>query len=65
MMVKLDIYRKFTNALAVAVIMSVGWTCYEVIIRIEKPIVSMQTCKHTLDFTIFLGFFLFGECLVT
>ncbi|KAK3220544.1 hypothetical protein Dsin_014514 [Dipteronia sinensis] len=29
MMVKLDIYRKFTNALAVAVIVSVGWTCYE------------------------------------
>lgn len=31
MVVKLDIYRKFTNALAVAVIVSVGWTCYEVI----------------------------------
>jgi hypothetical protein len=31
MMVKLDIYRKFTNALAVAVIVSVGWICYEVI----------------------------------
>lgn len=30
MMVKLDIYRKFTNALAVAVIVSVGWICYEV-----------------------------------
>ncbi|KAE8667141.1 Lung seven transmembrane receptor family protein isoform 2 [Hibiscus syriacus] len=29
MMVKLDIYRKFTNALAVAVIVSVGWICYE------------------------------------
>ncbi|KAL4289897.1 hypothetical protein GQ457_14G007180 [Hibiscus cannabinus] len=29
MMVKLDIYRKFTNALAVAVIVSVGWMCYE------------------------------------
>ncbi|KAF3964169.1 hypothetical protein CMV_011515 [Castanea mollissima] len=29
MVVKLDIYRKFTNALAVAVIVSVGWTCYE------------------------------------
>ncbi|KAI4386918.1 hypothetical protein MLD38_004795 [Melastoma candidum] len=29
MMVKLDINRKFTNALAVAVIVSVGWTCYE------------------------------------
>lgn len=29
MMVKLDIYRKFTNALAVAVVVSVGWTCYE------------------------------------
>lgn len=31
MFAKLDIYRKFTNALAVAVIVSVGWICYEVI----------------------------------
>lgn len=30
MLAKLDIYRKFTNALAVAVIVSVGWICYEV-----------------------------------
>ncbi|XVE88600.1 hypothetical protein DITRI_Ditri19aG0082300 [Diplodiscus trichospermus] len=29
MVVKLDIYRKFTNALVVAVIISVGWICYE------------------------------------
>nr|GEY17423.1 transmembrane protein 87A [Tanacetum cinerariifolium] len=29
MMAKLDIYRKFTNALAVAVIVSVGWICFE------------------------------------
>ncbi|KAF5748372.1 transmembrane protein 87A-like [Tripterygium wilfordii] len=29
MLGKLDIYRKFTNALAVAVIVSVGWICYE------------------------------------
>ncbi|XP_044496306.1 transmembrane protein 87A-like [Mangifera indica] len=29
MMVKLDIYQKFTNALAVTVIVSVGWICYE------------------------------------
>ncbi|KAF9689806.1 hypothetical protein SADUNF_Sadunf01G0130900 [Salix dunnii] len=29
MMVKPDIYRKFTNALAVVVIVSVGWICYE------------------------------------
>ncbi|KAL6972627.1 hypothetical protein U1Q18_026802 [Sarracenia purpurea var. burkii] len=29
MLAKLDIYRKFTNALAIAVIVSVGWTCYE------------------------------------
>ncbi|XP_031399897.1 transmembrane protein 87A-like [Punica granatum] len=29
MLVKLDIYRKFTNALAVAVLVSVGWICYE------------------------------------
>ncbi|VFQ98613.1 unnamed protein product [Cuscuta campestris] len=29
LMAKLDIYRKFTNALVVAVIVSVGWICYE------------------------------------
>ncbi|KAG5619345.1 hypothetical protein H5410_019169 [Solanum commersonii] len=29
LLAKLDIYRKFTNALAVTVIVSVGWTCYE------------------------------------
>lgn len=29
MLAKLDVYRKFTNALAVAVIVSVGWICYE------------------------------------
>ncbi|XP_010537631.1 PREDICTED: transmembrane protein 87A [Tarenaya hassleriana] len=29
MVVKLDIYRKFTNALAVAVLVSVGWIFYE------------------------------------
>ncbi|KAL3824511.1 hypothetical protein ACJIZ3_020540 [Penstemon smallii] len=29
MTVKLDVYRKFTNALAVAVIVSVGWILYE------------------------------------
>ncbi|CAL5330898.1 unnamed protein product [Camellia sinensis] len=30
MLAKLDIYRKFTNALAVAIIVSVDWICYEV-----------------------------------
>ncbi|KAG4111830.1 hypothetical protein ERO13_D03G104666v2 [Gossypium hirsutum] len=30
MVAKLDIYRKFTNALAVAVIVSIGWICYEI-----------------------------------
>ncbi|XP_015071269.1 transmembrane protein 87A-like [Solanum pennellii] len=29
LLAKLDIYRKFTNALAVTVVVSVGWTCYE------------------------------------
>ena len=38
MLVKLDIYRKFTNALAVAVIVSVGWICYEVINMAEIDI---------------------------
>ncbi|KAG1358825.1 transmembrane protein 87B [Cocos nucifera] len=32
LMAKLDIYRKFTNALAVAVILSVGWIGYEMVI---------------------------------
>ncbi|KAJ0983795.1 hypothetical protein J5N97_002151 [Dioscorea zingiberensis] len=29
MTAKLELYRKFTNALAVAVVVSVGWVCYE------------------------------------
>ncbi|KAJ8556405.1 hypothetical protein K7X08_029796 [Anisodus acutangulus] len=29
LLAKLDIYRRFTNSLAVAVIVSVGWVCYE------------------------------------
>ncbi|KAG7589878.1 Lung seven transmembrane receptor-like [Arabidopsis suecica] len=29
LLVKLDIYRKFTNALAVAILVSLGWICYE------------------------------------
>ncbi|XP_077213426.1 lung seven transmembrane receptor family protein [Tasmannia lanceolata] len=35
--VKLDIYRKFTNALAVAVIASVAWICYEVYFKATDP----------------------------
>ncbi|MFQ6667783.1 hypothetical protein Gotur_033679, partial [Gossypium turneri] len=35
MTVKLDIYRKFTNALAVAVIVSVGWICYELYFKLN------------------------------
>ena len=31
-MAKLDIYRKFTNALGVAVVVSVGWIGYEVLL---------------------------------
>lgn len=42
MMVKLDIYRKFTNALAVAVIVSVGWICYEVSIIQFYAITSLS-----------------------
>ncbi|PHU24454.1 hypothetical protein BC332_09561 [Capsicum chinense] len=36
LLAKLDIYRKFTNALAVTVILSVGWTCYEVLFNFFK-----------------------------
>lgn len=41
MLVKLDIYRKFTNALAVAVVVSVGWICYEVIHNLSKKMNKM------------------------
>lgn len=43
MLGKLDIYRKFTNALAVTVIVSVGWICYEVNL--------LQATKSNLSFT--------------
>ncbi|XP_068660265.1 uncharacterized protein [Aristolochia californica] len=33
MMAKLDIYRKFTNALAVAIVVSAGWIIYELYIK--------------------------------
>ncbi|XWS18797.1 hypothetical protein CRYUN_Cryun32bG0075800 [Craigia yunnanensis] len=46
MVVKLDIYRKFTNALAVAVIVSVGWICYESCIF---TIGSMRWCNQKLQ----------------
>ncbi|MFQ6654903.1 hypothetical protein Gotur_025687 [Gossypium turneri] len=35
MVAKLDIYRKFTNALAVVVIVSVGWICYEIYFKVN------------------------------
>ncbi|KAI3851765.1 hypothetical protein MKX03_006438 [Papaver bracteatum] len=35
--VKLDIYRKFSNALAVTVIASVAWICYEVYFKATDP----------------------------
>ncbi|KAL0463784.1 UNVERIFIED_CONTAM: hypothetical protein Slati_0266000 [Sesamum latifolium] len=38
---KLDIYRKFTNALAVAVIVSVGWICYELYFK-SKDVYNEQ-----------------------
>ncbi|KAB5564018.1 hypothetical protein DKX38_004072 [Salix brachista] len=41
MMVKLDIYRKFTNALVVAVIVSVGWICYELYFK-SKDVYNEQ-----------------------
>ncbi|KAF4399354.1 hypothetical protein G4B88_022437 [Cannabis sativa] len=41
MLIKLDIYRKFTNALAVAVIVSVGWICYELYFK-SKDIYNEQ-----------------------
>lgn len=43
MMIKLDIYRKFTNALAAAVIVSVGWICYEVIHRQKHISIGLST----------------------
>ncbi|KAJ6415806.1 hypothetical protein OIU84_004576 [Salix udensis] len=38
---KLDIYRKFTNALVVAVIVSVGWICYELYFK-SKDVYNEQ-----------------------
>ncbi|WJX34465.1 Brefeldin A-inhibited guanine nucleotide-exchange protein 5 [Trifolium repens] len=35
MMIKLDMYRKFTNALAVVVVVYVGWICYEKLIAYD------------------------------
>ncbi|KAK4741484.1 hypothetical protein SAY87_025072 [Trapa incisa] len=35
MLIKLDIYRKFTNALAVTVLVSVGWICYELYFKLK------------------------------
>ncbi|MCL7023017.1 hypothetical protein MKW94_020186 [Papaver nudicaule] len=35
--VKLDIYRKFSNALAVTVIASIAWICYEVYFKATDP----------------------------
>lgn len=47
-MVKLDMYRKFTNALAVAVIVSVGWICYEVIIS-TKTHLQCDVTKYVME----------------
>lgn len=46
MMAKLDIYRKFTNALAVAVLVSVGWVCYEVtlVVIVSTPSFYVLCC---------------------
>lgn len=41
-MAKLDIYRKFTNALGVAVVVSVGWICYEVVLM---PFIILCYCR--------------------
>lgn len=55
MTAKLDIYRKFTNALAVAVLLSVGWICYEVILEI----VFMMLPIYPIYLPFFLFFFFF------
>lgn len=53
MMVKLDIYRKFTNALAVAVLVSVGWICYEVIftLTLKKIECELLACSRKLYYS--------------
>lgn len=50
MMIKLDIYRKFTNALAVTVVVSVGWICYEVTYHSLSPIKLKLYIWYTLSF---------------
>lgn len=37
MVAKLELYRKFTNALAVSVIVSVAWICYELYFKATDP----------------------------
>eukprot|EP00253_Pinus_taeda_P028833 PITA_28833 len=44
---KLEIYRKFTNALAVAVIVSVAWIGYEVILSFVTPV--LLSCLIRID----------------
>lgn len=62
MMVKLDIYRKFTNALAVAVLVSVGWICYEVLLNGIDELVKLFSISNILQVYIkkFERFFVFG-----
>ena len=59
MMVKLDIYRKFTNALAVAVIVSVGWICYEVIYN--NFLLNIKLCFLHSDFNDFVRYLSFTK----
>ncbi|CAI9763077.1 unnamed protein product [Fraxinus pennsylvanica] len=54
MLAKLDIYRKFTNALAVAVVVSVGWICYEendptLMGRVKKSDKALQNAADKAD----------------
>ncbi|KAL0429940.1 UNVERIFIED_CONTAM: Transmembrane protein 87A [Sesamum radiatum] len=64
---KLDIYRKFTNALAVAVIVSVGWICYELYFK-SKDVYNEQwqnawiiPASGNLVFLSLVSYVLFGR----
>jgi len=54
----LDIYRKFSNALAVTVIASVAWIGYEVWFLVDSVMVFVQVNIHLVSFVILRTFLL-------
>lgn len=59
----MDIYRKFSNALAVTVIASVAWIGYEVWFLVDSVIVFVQINIHLVSFVILRIYLLLEELL--